>query len=59
MRTRHLPDTAAAHFVVLVPGHVYVSAQQMIGHVVLHHQLEQQLAQPVAEHTQCALQHLL
>lgn len=23
MRTRHLPDTAAAHFVVLVPGHVY------------------------------------
>lgn len=23
MRTRHLPDTVAAHFVVLVPGHVY------------------------------------
>ena len=59
MRTRHLPDAAAAHFAVLVPGHVYVAAQQMVGHVVLHHQLEQQLAQPVAEHAQRPFQHLL
>ena len=56
---RHLTDAAAAHFVVLVPGHIYVAAQQIVGHVVLHHQFEQQPAQPVTEHAQRTLQHLL
>ena len=55
----HLPDAAAAHFVELVPGHIYVAAQQMVGPVVRHHQLEQTLDQPVYEPAQYALQHLL
>ena len=59
MGRRHLTDTAAAHFAVLIAGHIHVAAQQMVGHVVFHHQLEQQPAQPVTEHTQRSFQHLL
>ena len=55
----HLPDAAAAHLAVLVACHIHVAAQQMVGHVVLHRQLEQQSAQPFTEHTQRTLQHLL
>ena len=56
---RHLADTAAAHFAVLVAGHIHVAAQQMVGHIVLYYQLEQQPAQPVTEHAQRSFQHLL
>ena len=55
----HLADAAAAHLAVLVTGHIHVTAQQMVCHVVLYHQLEQQSAQPVAEHAQRSFQHLL
>lgn len=54
---RHLTDAAAAHFVVLLAGHIHIAAQQMVCHVVLHRQLKQQPAQPVTVHTQCAFQH--
>ena len=59
MGRRHLADAAAAHLAVLVACHIHVAAQQMVGHVVLHRQLEQQSAQPFTEHTQRTLQHPL
>lgn len=37
---RHLTDTAAAHFIVLLAGHIHITAQQVVGHVVFHRQLK-------------------
>ena len=53
-----LADAAAAHLVVFLACHVYVGGQQVVGDVVLHGQVEQQLCHAVCEHAQRSLQHV-
>ena len=53
-----LADTAAAHFVVFLASHVHVGGQQVVGDVVLHGQVEQQLCHAVCEHAQRSLRHV-
>ena len=47
-----LADAAAAQLVILLASHVHVCRQQMVGDVVLHGQVEQQLGHAVCEHAQ-------
>ena len=53
-----LADAAAAQLVVLLASHVHVCRQQMVGDIVLHGQVEQQLGHAVCEDAQRTFQHV-
>ena len=53
-----LADAAAAQLVVFLACHIHVGGQQVVGDVVLHGQVEQQLCHAVCEDAQRTFQHV-